>query len=523
MGGMSLSALLLAAAFVNSDAWNFWLDESLATADREGLKRAVERDVDFYTAGGGVEAVFYNMNFQRTFFPSKAWTPFWKDCAIGADGKLTLRGRPIPEQKGEECPEATYRRMFLTSRNMQEKFPEFMAHRYAYCRAKGVEMWHSMRMDDVHHATVGKEFRPQHGDLWLDHKECVRAWYRHLWRSDWNDNALDYGQKKVYDHHLALVKEYLMDYPSDGLELDWLRSAPVFKPGFDEPNAPLLTEFVREVKRTAVAAERKWGRRMRIAMRVPARVRDAYGLGMDIGTWAKEGLVDVLIPGGVPGVCTEADIDIAIYRALAPKPVVIAPELNCRVAGRPGRSVAFDRALDAGFASAFYQAGADAVYFYNHFPYHNAKFPWVKGFFAQASDRAAVAALGRRHVLTWHQPTGEGRFAEENFPAAIWPKCCNGGVKVNCGERTAGRKARVVFGATVPLEVDVLVNTVRCAEPVAAEPANVPRPKDARYYSAEIPVGALHDGVNAIELFNRGKETILPEQMTWLEVAIDGE
>ena len=520
---MSCLVALLAAVFVNSDAWNFWFDDALATADREGLRQAVERDVDFYVAKGGVEAIFYNMNFQRSFYPTKVGTPYWKDCAIGEDGKLTLRGRPIPGVKGEESPEATYRKMFLTSKNMNEKFPEFMSYRYAYCHRKGVEMWHSMRMNDIHHAVIGMEFRPQHGDLWLDHKECVRAWYRHTWRSEWNDNALDYGQKKVYDYHLAMAREYLLDYPSDGLEFDWLRSAPVFKPGFDECNMPMLTEFVRTVKGYAREAEKKWGHRVRIAMRVPARVRDAYGMGMDIGTWAREGLVDVIIPGGVPGTATEQDIDIAIYRALAPKPIVIAPEINCRVGTRPNWTITYDHKTDIGFASAFYQAGADAIYFYNHFPYQDAQHPWIKDFYAQAANRETVAAMARRHVYTWHQRTGEGRFEEENLPLAIWPQCCNGSVKVNCGEKVAGRTARVVFGTLKPFAADVLVNTVKCAAPVAATPVDVPRRKGAEtfYYAADIPTGVLHDGVNAVEFFNKSDFTLEPHQLIWVEVAID--
>ena len=506
--------------YVNSDAWNFWIHGDIAALDREGLRKAVERDVDFYADGGGVKAVFYNMNFQRSFYPTKVGTPYWKDCAIGPDGKLTLRGKPL-SAAGDE---AVYRMMFNAVTNMTARFPEYMTYRYEYCHRKGVEMWHSMRMNDIHHTPLGSEFLPQHGDLWLDHKESVRAWYRHTWRGEWNDNALDYGRKEVYDYHLAMAREYLLDYPSDGFEFDWLRSAPVFKPGFDEKNMQLLTVFVRQVKAYALEAEKKWGRRIRLAHRVPARVRDAYGMGMDIAAWAREGLIDVLIPGGVPGIATEGDQDIAIYRALAPKPIVIAPEIDCRVQSRPGRSIDFDQALDAGFASGFYEQGADSIYFYNHFPRMDSEWPWIKGFFALAADRRAVAGLARRHALTWHQPTGEGRFTEENLPHAIWPKCCNGGVKINCGEATAGRKAHVVIGAVIPLEIDILVNTVKCPAVRRCDPASVPQSgkgETAYYHEAEIPSRALHDGWNDIEIFNNGDVTIDPKHFLWLEVTIE--
>ena len=58
----------MSGIFINVDAQTFW--HNSGNMNREG----VIRDVDFYTKNGGVEAVFYNMNFQRAFFPSKAFT-----------------------------------------------------------------------------------------------------------------------------------------------------------------------------------------------------------------------------------------------------------------------------------------------------------------------------------------------------------------------------------------------------------------------------------------------------------------
>ena len=505
---------------VNSDAWNFWLSEPLETYDRDELARALARDVDYY-AVPGVEAVFYNMNFQRSFFPTKVGTPYWKDCSIGPDGRLLLRGRPIPFREDEESPEPTYRTLFLRSTRMNELLPDFMARRHRLCRERGLEMWHSMRMDDVHHATLGQEWRPQHGDLWLDHKEYVRGWYRHTWRGDWHDNALDYGEKAVYDYHLALAREYLLDYESEGIELDWLRSVPVFRPGFDEANTPLLTRFMREVRKTAREAECKWGHRVRVAARVPGYVKDAVGVGMDVAAWAAEGLVDVLIPS-CNNTATEQDYDIGLWRALAPAPVVVAPCIDYCMTSNPGWSITYTAETDAAFASNFYQQGADTVYFYNHFPNQGERKPFARGLFTAAADRRAVAALPRRHVVTRHDPNGEGKFPQPCYPLWIWPQCCNGGVKVNVGEGVAGRAARVVVGATVPLPVDILVNAAPCRLLPGDEPLpEVPRRKgvDSFYVQAEIPSGVLHDGWNAVELFNRGTEhTIEAHEIVWMEI-----
>jgi len=505
----------MSGIFINSDAWNFWFGAPIEKMNEQGVRE----DVDFYAGKGGVEAVFYNMNFQRSFYPTKVGTPYWKDLSLDENGKLLLRGKPVTDANDE----AGYRAMYLRSKKMNDEFPEFMTFRYHYCREKGIEMWHSMRMDDVHHTPLNLEHRPQHGDMWLDRKDLIRAWYRHTWRGEWVDNALDYGQKEVYDYHLNMAREYLLDYESDGIELDWLRCAPVFKPGYDEMNTPVMTQFMRDVRKAADEAAEKWGHRVRIAARVPGIVTEAMGMGMDVATWAKEGLIDVLIPG--PRDCsTEQDMNVALWRILAPKPVILAPCIDCIMTSNPGWGLGYSTATDCGFASSFYQQGADTIYFYNHFPNQAPDHPELQDTFGFIGDRRKVAAKARRHVHTLHWQNGEGQFAGHCYPLEIWGKCCNGGVKVNAGEDTAGREATVIIGGKYQFDIDILVNTVLCT----LLPADAPMPgkmpakkgQEVHYVQAKIPAGVLHDGWNDVEIFNKADKTITDRDIVWMEISI---
>ena len=77
----------MSGIFINSDAWNFWIAKP-----EQMTAEGIRADVDFYTAGGGVEAIFYNMNFQRSFYPTKVGTPYDKDLEVTEDGTLLLRG-----------------------------------------------------------------------------------------------------------------------------------------------------------------------------------------------------------------------------------------------------------------------------------------------------------------------------------------------------------------------------------------------------------------------------------------------
>lgn len=512
------------SVFINSDAWNFWICEDLSAMDRPGIIAAMERDVDFYCQPG-VEAVFYNMNFQRSFFDTKVGTPYWKDCAIGADGKLTLRGKPVESIPGEESPEPMYRQMFLNSKNVHDKCPDLMKLRYAYCHEKGIEMWHSMRMNDVHHTPLHSEFRPQHCDLWLDRKEeLTRAWYRHTQRIVWSDNAFDYAIPEVYDYHVRMMKEYLLDWESDGIELDWLRSLPNFKPGFDEVNAPILTAFMRETRKTAKEAEKKWGHRIRIAVRVPGRIRESFTAGMDVAGWAREDLFDVLVPT-CTSTSTEQDYDIALYKAIAGgRPVT--PNIDCTIGSAWGNYMSFTAETDAGFISNFYQQGADGIYFYNHFPRQEKAHPFLRGSFALAGDRERAAAVARRHVVTRHEQVGEGLFPELAYPQWIWAMCANGGVRVNCGEKVKGRKARVVVGMTCKIDIDLLVNTVKCAPSSAPLPAVLPKGRKdypVNFAQFDIPADVLHDGFNNVEIFNRDSRTVEAHEIVWMEVDVEAK
>ncbi len=502
----------MSGIFINSDAWNFWL-----LPENKMNEEGIREDVDFYCSHGGVEAILYNMNFQRSFYDTKVGTPYWKDMEITDDDTLLLRGKPVDEKNDPN----TYKIMLKGITLMRKNLPNYMQYRYQYCHEKGVEMWHSMRMNDVHHTPLGLEHRPQHCDLWQERKDLLRAWYRHTWRGDWHDNAFDFGQKEVYNYHINMIREYLLDYESDGIELDWLRSVPIFKPGFDEINTPILTQFMRDTRKAADEAEVKWGHKIRIAARVPLFVDDAMGIGMDVPTWCKEKLIDVLIPGP-NNLSTEQYTQVALWRILAPKPVILAPCVDCGISSSHlSHGITCTMETDCGFAAGFYQQGADTIYVYNHFFKGAQARPWMPDFFAIAGDAQAVNAHSRRHIVTRHDPTGEGKFGVGIFPYAIWPKCCNGGVKINAGKDNIGRDAYIIYGTTCPLNVDILLNTVKCEILPADTPLpTLPKRDNPNYVIAKVPDGILHDGWNVVEIFNHDPHTIADYETVWMEIYV---
>ena len=113
---------------------------------------------------------------------------------------------------------------------------------------------------------------------------------------------------------MAFVRELVSRYDMDGLELDWMRLGQHFKPGSEAEGCEILTEFVTDVRRLLDERQRELGHPIRLGVRVPSRPDTARGLGMDAVTWARQGLIDVLVPA--PFLFIEFDIPIELWKQL---------------------------------------------------------------------------------------------------------------------------------------------------------------------------------------------------------------
>ena len=531
--------------FINTDAMTFF-NYPLSLMNEAGL----EADVDFYAAKGGVEAILFNMNFQRCYWRSHSREAIWDGVEFRDDGRLFFNGREVVDTD----PEPAMKRWIVAARALDESGADPFAVRYRRCHELGTEMWHSMRMNDVHF-TPDAEL-PMHNGLWRARPDLWRCHYRRQYGWAWNNNGLDYGKAEVRDYQMALVREYL-EHECDGIELDWLRAPPLCAPGMEEPTAPLITAFVREVRAEADAAAARWGHRVRVAVRTPQTPLDTRAAGLDVFTWADEGLVDVVVPSPAYRVNNALATPIDIWRRLLPGRVVLAPCLEWGATPFPGGPhLRCDEASDAGFAASFYHRGANTIYFYNHFA-NNGGFvdkEAMRRFFSYAGDRERVYAAPRRQIHSFRTSVcgTEGDREVIAMPGEAWAKSVVA-FRIDAGGRTAGRRAIAIIGGDKPLSVELRLNGARCTPftvpgsqfPVSSsadEPANrqtmaaaLPEPPKYKYaanplgmvwqdaeeaatsaqegfYLAayQVPDGVLHDGANTIDIINLADEGFRP-------------
>jgi hypothetical protein len=234
--------------------------------------------------------------------------------------------------------------------------------------AHGFRFIPSLRMNDAHYAQkVRPEDNPFTGQFRLEHPELVirpespYPEHRRSTTPHWfMDHALSFAHDEVRALRLAHAFEIIDRYAHDGFEMDWSRHFGYFR---DEDVRPeLLTEMVRSVRTRLRERERATGRTMTLIVRVAPSIAESLGLGFDVATWVREGLVDIIVPASWTRMTT-FDLPIPEWKALVAGTDIQVHASPDTASPRGNITVEMFR----GMASNYFQMGADGVYLFNLF------------------------------------------------------------------------------------------------------------------------------------------------------------
>ena len=164
---------------------------------------------------------------------------------------------------------------------------------------------------------------------------------------------------EVRKERFQVSEELLTRYATDGIELNMTDFVPFCR--FDEVEelAPIMTQWIRDLRAVARNAEVDQGRRKRIYIRIPAHPDAWRDLGYDVPLWVSEGLVDGLIcqPGLTQGpVDQDPDLSGAVALTNGTQCRVLSSFQN--VLGRQLKQYATPAMIWAAAANAYAQ-GAD--------------------------------------------------------------------------------------------------------------------------------------------------------------------
>jgi len=221
---------------------------------------------------------------------------------------------------------------------------------------KGLQYFVSQRMNDAHFAysSEGPEKNLWTGTFWHQNPE-VRIGGN---RKHYLKHLFDFSYEKVHEFHLGIIEETCQRYDIDGFELDFMRHPFFFKPEEARQKAPIMTEFVRKVRRRMLAIGKEKGRKLELQVLVPRTLKAGLESGLDINTWVEENLVDLIVPKHF--ILFNMDVPVEEFlRVTSGTLTKVAPGLEQRM------NVSDEKFRAA--ASRYWQAGVDSLYLYNFF------------------------------------------------------------------------------------------------------------------------------------------------------------
>ena len=109
--------------------------------------------------------------------------------------------------------------------------------------------------------------------------------------------TLDYSHQEVRDYHVQLIDELVRRFDIDGVTLNYIRSWQCFPSQFGGDRHAVMTDFIRQVRRTLDHYSQRKGRKLELAVITLPHRELCRRYGLDVGTWIEQDLIDYLCPG----------------------------------------------------------------------------------------------------------------------------------------------------------------------------------------------------------------------------------
>jgi hypothetical protein len=169
------------------------------------------------------------------------------------------------------------------------------------CRSNDIELFVSLRMNDIHDGVNAKWNEVFFSQWKKDHREWLHGNAEDKPPFGYWSGA-DYARPEVRDYVCTMVEHFCSRYDVDGVELDFWRHPPHFRTcAWGEPatteECALMTEMLRRIRAMTRRVADERGRPLLICARILEDVELSVHQGLDLATWLREDLLDLLVTG----------------------------------------------------------------------------------------------------------------------------------------------------------------------------------------------------------------------------------
>ena len=237
-----------------------------------------------------------------------------------------------------------------------------------FAKQHRMEAFWSMRMNDTHDGS-GAEYGPlilRTNTLKVTHPEYLLGTaQKRPKHGAWT--AVDYGRPEIRELAFRYIEEVCRNYDVDGVELDFFRHPVYFKSTArgqpaTETELRAMTDLLRRVRVMADEVGQARGRPILIAVHCPDSVEYCRAIGLDIGHWLANDLLDLWIPAGYFQL-NDWDYSVALAHRHGVK---VYPSLDeSRVSEPTARALRRTELAYRGRAATVWAFGADGVCMFN--------------------------------------------------------------------------------------------------------------------------------------------------------------
>ncbi len=278
----------------------------------------------------------------------------------------------------------------------------------------GINAWLSFRMNDAQDATV------EPSSLLADfiNKNPNYKRVKHgINTNKYFNNCLDYTYDAVREHMLGLINTALSNYDCYGIELDFQREIWLWYTGGEYNGIAILNDFMRDVDRLTKTYGAKYGHEIKIAVRCASDLLTNYEFGLDLGTWAAEGIIDQVSPTGRYST-TDNDIPVRLWASFAkPYGITVAPCIEKNIIPATGGKTGTQTLETINAAAAnFISQGADKVYLFN---YHTGTDSTFTETVNTVGSLDKLMTLNRKMILTYNDTHQRWAKSNAQLPVSV--------------------------------------------------------------------------------------------------------